>query len=154
LELVGERRRTIRDIMALGLFGLIAMYRRTGEWIMSRDIQYRQEDESRARGGDFAKLRYWGVTERRPGNGAYEYRPTQRGINFAYQQGPPTDQRLPAICWLYCRQPRFSEETADIVDALGTTYNHAEVTQWYVEYEEHGILPGSAAWHANNQREQ
>lgn len=124
--------RTLNSAMARFLIWLVLEYehRWTDDhgghlWISVNDGPLIQ---NRKGGGDFAKLRYWGLIEQMANDDDTKrtsgyWRPTSIGIAFAHDR-----ITVPKQVKLYLNDPiGFSEERVSIRDALGTKFDYQEL---------------------------
>ncbi len=82
-------------------------------------------------GGDYAKLRHWGLAELKPNDDDPSkkdsglWRPTEKGRRFAYRQ-----IRVPRYVYLYKNKVMgFSEETISIEEALKVSFDYDDLMQ-------------------------
>lgn len=116
--------RQIYRRMALWLIWAVKENEREPRWLGV------EECPRAARGGDTAKLRYWGLIIEQDHDPADRYKrtsglwkPTESGRQFAYDR-----IRVPKYCAVYNGEPLdFSSETASIRDALGREFNYDEL---------------------------
>ena len=118
-------KRTITGQMARWLIWLTVEYRaqrigRKGEWV---DVR-----KSPVRGGDYAKLRYWGLVER-PANldpskrSAGLWRPTRDAYSFVLG-----NLRVAKHCYVFDEQALSKgQQMITIIEALGKKFNYAEL---------------------------
>ena len=83
-----------------------------------------EHPDIRHSGGDPAKLRFWGLLESR-GDGGGEYQITPRGTEFVLRQA-----RVAKHVYVYNNELlKLSNETTDIIDALGEHFDYYELMQ-------------------------
>lgn len=100
------------------------------EWLHVPSYLSRVSSSATVRGGDWSKLRYWGLIEAEKAtrdDGSERvgtYRMTERGKEFILSQ-----IRVPRHVYLYNQSPVFraDEETVSIREALGDKFNYAEL---------------------------
>lgn len=85
--------------------------------------------ESPVRGGDYAKLRHWGLIQQKPrdistvSKDSGLWQPTGKGVRFAGGQ-----ERIPRFCHIFNGAPlQFSEETISIGDIVGTKFSYEDL---------------------------
>lgn len=118
-------REPIHAGQAVWLIYLVKAYQQDKEWVSVKDIN----SKAGMRGGDYAKLRYWGLIEQMPANtdptkrASGYWRPTEQGISFA--EGHITVQKKTKT---YDKKLLgFEGELVSIHDALGTKFNYEEL---------------------------
>lgn len=113
-------RRTINSTMARWLIWLVKEYHVSKDWVDVRT--------SPVRGGDYAKLGYWGLTENRTNDDEKKrtsglWIPTQSGRSFVRNQ-----VTVPRYASVYDGHPiDFSVEQISIIDALGKHFDYKEL---------------------------
>lgn len=115
-------RRPLNSQMARFLIWLVREYESRPRW-----IDWRRAPDI-LRGGDYAKLQYWGLIESRQTDDPSKrtsglWRPTKDGIEFAHRR-----RSVPASVYVYNnqvheREPRY----ISIEDALGEHFNYQEL---------------------------
>ena len=113
-------RRKLYSSMA---YALIIIYNAKRDWLHVPSLL--NGKGSVARGGDFAKLVYWGLIEPNPKEKGY-YRITQKGINFAECR-----IAVPAAIFVFDGEPLSAdeEEMITINDALGERFSYEELME-------------------------
>jgi len=119
--------RRIYKTMARGLIYIVKQHDRGAEWVSSLEV-------GRAvglLGGDIAKLRYWGLVEKKPLREHQDkkdsgfWRATEKGIKFAYNE-----LKIPSHILIYNDTfLGFDPDSKDIsiVDALGKNFSYHEL---------------------------
>lgn len=123
--------RTLNSAMAQFLIWLVLEYEKRTSCV-SGNVWINVNDgpliQNRKGGGDFAKLRYWGLIEQMANEDETKrtsgyWRPTQTGIDFVYDK-----VTVPKKVRLYLNEPiGFAEERVTIQNALGTKFNYQEL---------------------------
>lgn len=122
-------RRPLNSTMARGLLWLLTEVRSeihpTRIWV---DIRSSAPRWLVAAGGEFAKLRHWGLIEQMPYEGTDKlasgtWRITEKGLRFALKHF-----KIPKRVYLFNNTIEgWSEDRVDIQEALGTKFNYAEL---------------------------
>lgn len=92
------------------------------------DTSWVDIQEIDVRGGDYAKLRHWGLLESRPNDDDTKrtsglWRPTELGIDFAQGRA-----RMPSHVYIYNNKvDGFTDSTITIREALGDAFDYAEL---------------------------
>lgn len=109
------------------LIGLVKAYEKDEEWISVRELNAK----TGMRGGDYAKLRYWGLIEQKPSQddptkrASGYWRPTQFGKDFVY--GHVTVQKKTRT--YDKRLLGFEGELVNIHDVLGAKFDYEKLMQ-------------------------
>lgn len=117
-------KRKLNSAQAYALIGLVRI------WIKSPDdyVQFTGKHKYRDGGGDFAKLRFWGLIEEKQNdddkkrNSGY-WKPTVKGCNFVNNKIRVASH----VIILMGKVEGFTEETIDITDALGDKFDYTEL---------------------------
>jgi len=123
-------RRTINAAMARALINLVRIWEANPRWINIHEMKLVQ---GRRAGGDFAKLRWWGLIEAKENEDESKkdsgmWRPTEAGREFVYLQ-----LTVPKYVLVYNNQVRSSgPEKIDIKDSLKAKFNYAELMGWKI----------------------
>jgi hypothetical protein len=130
-----------RNLNATRARGLIWLYRTSGEkrrWIHVGDTAPRSIVKS---GGEFAKLRWWGLIQEQPNTDDEAkrtsgiWRITEAGVAFVLRQS-----LLPTAVYLYNnRLVGHSPDTTDIAAALGRKFSYAELMGYEPQVDEKGV---------------
>lgn len=116
-------RRNIYQRMGKVLLWLVDEFERTGEWVKLKDGPL-------FRGGDNAKLAYWGLVQTRARRetehnkrSSGEWMPTGLGLSFAKQR-----VRIPKYAYIYNgKVVGYSEEMASISECLDGDFNYEDL---------------------------
>jgi hypothetical protein len=116
--------RPLHAQMAAWLIWLVREHVKTGDWV---DVK-----TSPVRGGDYAKLVYWGLVKHMPKDESDTkrrtsgmWKPTFKGILFAKRK-----RRAPDRAFVFNNQVRgFSDRWIDVVEALGKGFDFEQL--WY-----------------------
>jgi len=132
-QYVKEYPRMIDGQSAYLLIRLVLAWQREPRPYSIHELPYIQ---GRRGGGDFAKLRYWGLIvgeeneeTRKRASGIWS--PTAQGIAFVMREA-----RVPKRCYVYNGKPdSFSSDTVEVVECLGERFDYAAlmaeaVPQW------------------------
>lgn len=124
-------KRKLNSSMAHGLILIYKFFENNDdEWLHVPSYLSRISSSATVRGGDWSKLRYWGLIEGEKGtrdDGSERvgtYRITGRGKQFVLSQ-----IHVPKHVYLYNQNPvsRDDGETITIKEALGEKFNYAEL---------------------------
>ena len=132
-------KRSFNYSMAVVLLLMERYYRRVGvnseEWLhvpsyITEAISFHSRGSVAIRGGDWAKMKYWGLIEEKPETRddgsprAGFWRMTPLGRQVAAREA-----KVPSHVYVYNGEPmqKMVEEQISIDDALGTKFNYAEL---------------------------
>jgi hypothetical protein len=138
-QLVKLYRRPLNYSMAVVLLLMERYYRRVGvseqEWLhvptyITEAVAYHPRGAVAIRGGDWAKMKYWGLIEEKPETRddgsprAGYWRMTPLGRQFATRQA-----KVASHVYIYNGEPmqKTADELITIDDALGTHFNYSEL---------------------------
>jgi hypothetical protein len=125
-------RRHVYDAMIVGLIALYKLSKGNQNWVHMPTVI--REKKLKNTGGDFAKLKFWGLTEEKPNEkdsrkkqSGY-WRITQAGIDFVENRTKIKKYLFVFDDKLY-NVPRKPEEMVevDIIQALGEDFNYSEL---------------------------
>jgi hypothetical protein len=112
--------------MATWLIQLIHVYLKENRTWVRKDAH--AELTYHKGGGDYAKLEYWNLIERRPGTRGY-WRPTSKGIDYALGR-----IWISKTVYVYLNRPRhYSVEQVSILSAIGSRGEYAALTAGMLE---------------------
>jgi len=132
---VALRKRPLNRTMVRILIGLVRVFQTGAVWVKVKDVPLGRKD-ARISGGEFAKLRWWGLIEeqadepdpeddaRKRKTRSGQWRPTQAGIDFAYGRA-----KVDKYVLLYNNRliGRMGPEIG-LLDALGEDFDVRELT--------------------------
>ena len=110
--------------MASWLLLLVKKYEKNGKWISVSDFNH----EAGMRGGDYAKLRHWGLIVQATNKDISKrasgfWKPTKKGIDFINELCT-----VPKSIWTYNKELLgFSDGDINIREALGNKFDYTEL---------------------------
>jgi len=129
---VKSYRRPFNHQMARFMILLVWTFERTGKW-----IHVSSEPWFNFKGGDYAKVKYWGLAEHKPNTDDPDkkesgmWRPTELGIKFAHKlESVP---RYAHVNWMK-KVERFSGLPIFVDKALQNKFNYTELMAQVMNY--------------------
>lgn len=129
-QYVRKYKRKLNSMQAYGLITLVREFRKAKAAGESTWIEFKPKHKARDGGGDFAKLRHWGLVEQQTNEDDTKrtsgfWRPTEKGMEFV-------DKKIKVASHIFIQTgvvKGFSESEIDIEGALNEKFDYKELME-------------------------